>query len=164
MNEKKELKGLGGWLILVAIGLVFSTVLLPVSFFPLIDILDAENWQSLSEFMPETFNSATRLLIFAEIAVNALLFFACLYLLYLFFKKHYLFPRYYIVIQVAALISILIDSCVLYLINPNEPVFDSDTVKSLMRGLFSAAIWIPYMLKSERVKNTFIEHRPFNKT
>jgi hypothetical protein len=36
-------------------------------------------------------------------------------------------------------------------------MFDPETAKEFFRSLISMAIWVPYMLVSQRVKNTFIE-------
>ncbi|TCM68075.1 uncharacterized protein DUF2569 [Acinetobacter calcoaceticus] len=163
MNEKKELRGLGGWLILVAIGLVLSASAVLVSIYPFFEMLSAEKWEILAAFEPETFNSELRSIIFAEIGFNILLFFAFLYVIYLFFSKHYLFPKFFIAIQVVVIFYILVDSYVVSLIPPMEPMLDYDTIKSLVRALIYAAFWITYMLKSERVKQTFVEHRPVNK-
>lgn len=160
MRENTELKGLGGWLILVGIGLILSVVIIPVGLYPLFEILDPELWSSLAEFQPETFNPTMRLVVYAELLANALLFMACLYLIFLFFKKHYLFPRCFIAIQVTVVVMILVDSYVISLFNPDMPALDLDTLKSFSRSSIMAAIWISYMLKSERVKLTFVEKRP----
>ena len=36
-------------------------------------------------------------------------------------------------------------------------MFDPDTTKEFVRTLIGALIWIPYMLMSQRVKETFIK-------
>jgi hypothetical protein len=35
-------------------------------------------------------------------------------------------------------------------------VFDKETTRGILRSIFSAAVWIPYMMRSERVANTFV--------
>ena len=55
------------------------------------------------------------------------------------------------------ILYIPVDAFIASTIMPNEKVVDGEMVKSFFQTLISGAIWIPYMMKSERVKNTFIE-------
>lgn len=157
-TENKELKGLGGWLILVAIGLVANAAILAVATFPLLNILSSDMWAFLIEYQPEVFNRRMWWGLWGLIAANAVLLSAFLYLIYLFFKKHYLFPRSFIIIQVIAFIILLPYSYVASFLDPSDPspVFDA----GLFRSALMTMIWIAYMLKSKRVQLTFVEHRP----
>jgi hypothetical protein len=38
----------------------------------------------------------------------------------------------------------------------NEPVFDSNTLRQFASSIIVVCIWVPYMLLSRRVRNTFI--------
>jgi hypothetical protein len=55
------------------------------------------------------------------------------------------------------ILYIPVDAFLVSTIVPNSKVFDGEMVKAFFQTLISGAIWIPYMMKSERVKNTFIE-------
>ena len=97
------------------------------------------------------------LLFYSEIIVNSFLVILCIYLIYLFFTKNKRFPKYYIFITLFVILTIPVDAYLASIVLPNEKMLDMDTIKSFFQSLFSGAIWIPYMLKSERVRNTFVE-------
>ncbi|MEH6348112.1 MAG: DUF2569 domain-containing protein, partial [Bermanella sp.] len=102
-------------------------------------------------------------LLIGEIVFNSLMVLVSVYLIYLFFTKHYWFPKVYIIIISIALVFIPLDAWLLKIVMPNEPMFGPDTIKELARTLVGAVIWVPYMLLSKRVKATFIEKRPSEK-
>ena len=98
--------------------------------------------------------------IVAEIFFNAAIILVSIYLIYLFFTKHYLFPKLYILVLAGSAIFIFIDAWVGTFFFPDEPMMDEDIAREFGRVLIGAFIWIPYMLVSKRVKLTFVEHRP----
>lgn len=99
-----------------------------------------------------------------EVAFNAILIAASIYLIYLFFSKHYFFPKLYIGIIVASLIFIPLDAWIVTQVFPGEPMFDPETTKEFMRSLIACVIWVPYMLISKRVRTTFVEKIPTEQT
>lgn len=157
LNDNKELKGLGGWLIVVGFGLFFSAGMLIYMLWPFSQLLSSDMWAFLTEYQPEVYNDQMKLMLWATLAANGLLLAAYLYLIYLFFKKHYLFPTAYIAIQIAAFIIMVPYTYVFLLLDPTEPIkiFDASFFRSATYTVF----WITYMLKSVRVKNTFVEGR-----
>ncbi len=76
---------------------------------------------------------------------------------YKFFNKSRDFPKWYIGIAVFSLVFIVADAFAIKLVLPNEPVFDPDIIKELMRSVIMVVVWVPYMLVSKRVKATFIK-------
>jgi hypothetical protein len=157
-SSSSQLKGLGGWLILVGFGLVFGLLRLIVdvsaTFKPYIgtDLLDKLTNSNSASYIPN-FN----LLFYAESAISIFLVLMCLYLIILFFTKNKKFPKYYIFITLFIILSIPLDTYIASVIISKADVWSGETIKSIFQALFSGAIWIPYMLKSKRVRNTFIE-------
>jgi hypothetical protein len=149
--------GLGGWLIIVAIGLIVSPVrtgfMLSGIYLPIL-----RNGQ-MAVFInsgSEYYNPGLFLLLMAESLFNIITIAGSLLLLYLFFSKKKNFPHWYIGLMIFSLLGIFVDTVLSGFIFPNEPVFDPDTTRELVKALVGAVIWIPYMLMSVRVKNTFI--------
>lgn len=161
MDNDKELKGLGGWLILVAIGLILAPVRLLVTYIPMYtQIFSDGTWERLTTVGSDMYLPLWGAFLMGELLYNSLIVLASLYLIYLFFSKHYLFPRFYIALMIVSLVFIPIDAWLLTQVLPNEKMFDPETTKEFVRLLIAALIWIPYMLVSKRVKATFVEHRP----
>ncbi|MHC2068888.1 DUF2569 domain-containing protein [Bremerella sp. T1] len=155
-TERKDLDGLGGWLILVGIGVVLSPIRLAILMlmtYP--GIFLSDTWASLTTPGSEFYSPYWAPILIGEIVVNGLQFVACLYLMYLYFGKKKAFPAVYIGLTLFVLAFIVVDANVVKLVLPDEPIFDEDTIKELTRSAVSALIWIPYMLVSERVKATF---------
>src|SRR5690606_33588120 len=99
-------------------------------------------------------------LLIGEALYNSLMVIASVYLIYLFFTRHYLFPKVYIAIVAVSLVFIPLDAWLGSFVIVDEPMFDPVTTKEFVRTLIGAVIWVPYMLVSERVKATFVENMP----
>lgn len=155
--EDKKLEGIGGWLILVAIGVVVTPIRLVsmmMTNYP--EIFSTGAWEILTTPGSDAYNSLWGAIIIGEISINIGLLLAWLYMVYLFFSKKLIFPKWYIGIAVFSLVFIIVDAFALKLVLPNEPIFDPDTIKELSRSLIMVVVWVPYMILSKRVKTTFI--------
>ncbi len=163
MSDTSELKGLGGWLIIIGIGVCMSPIGIIVELGPMYYSILAEGViPALSNPLSEFYNPLLVLLIFGELVINSLMAVVSVYLIYLFFSKHYQFPKVYIAVTIISVIIFPLDAWLGSLVFPNQPLFDDETLKYFFRSLVAAMIWIPYMLVSERVKATFVEKRPEN--
>lgn len=161
MTDNNELKGLGGWLILVGIGVVLSPIRLLSTLVPTFKpVFEDGTWEALTTEGSDAYAPYFGSLLVGEMVFNTIMVAASIYLIYLFFSKHYLFPKLYIGIVAASLIFIPLDAWVVTLVFPGEPMFDPDTTKEFMRSLIVGVIWVPYMLLSKRVKVTFVENLP----
>jgi hypothetical protein len=82
---------------------------------------------------------------------------ALIYLIYLFITKSKNFPKLFIAIGVVSVIGLIVDSYLVTLVIASAELFDAETAKELAKTIVGYGVWIPYMLKSERVKNTFVK-------
>lgn len=161
MSDTNDLKGLKGWLILVGIGVVVSPFRLAYDFLPMYySIFTDGTYEILTTAGGEAYHPLWGPLLIGELLYNSLIVLAPAYLIFLYFIKHYLFPKIYIFILTISLVFIPLDSWPGSFVLPDEDMFDSDTIKNLVRAIVGAAFWVPYMLLSERVKATFVEYIP----
>ena len=158
MVEEKNLEGLGGWLLLVGLGLIITPLKIIVTLFPIYKEMFTNGLlQALTTPGTEAYNPILATLVIGERTINGGLVLAWIFIAFLFFSKKKLFPKWYISILLFNLVFILIDALAVKLVLPKEPVFDFETTQEFVRSLIVALIWVPYMLMSKRVKATFVK-------
>ena len=157
--ESNEPKGLGGWLILPMLGLIIAPVRLIIQIVK--DLLPA--------FAPETWNALTTpdspvyhhlwapVIILETVSSIGLLLFS-VWLLVLFFKKSIRLPKLFITWLILAFVIQILDQI---LANQIPAVGAQNTspeaIKDLFRAFIAMLIWVPYFIRSKRVKNTFTQ-------
>ena len=156
MTDNSPLKGLGGWLIIVAIRLIFgliSSLLLVFS-----SAIVFMGWSQLtnpdSNFYIENLNWIYPI----EIGINLIIIFFSIYLLYLFFTKNYKFPSLMICFEFVIVLFQILD----LFINDQFTIFKLEIrdIFITTNSIIWSTIWVLYMLNSVRVKNTFVNgHR-----
>jgi hypothetical protein len=143
-----DLNGIGGWLILPAIGLAIS---------PFISLYGiATDIQLLTGNHPSLFAnhpSLTGLLIF-EVIINAAFFAALICLNILFYTKKRILPKGMIAFYAAQCVLMLADHLAAVSVFPSVDL--SSGLMTVIRSFIVAAIWIPYFLNSIRVESTFV--------
>lgn len=164
MENSKEIEGLGGWLILVGIGVVITPLRLIhfvyTTYWP---IFDQGIWSVLTDPSSESYHPLWGPLLLGEVVTNMALIIASFYLIFLFFTKRALFPKLYIGIVIVTLAFIPLDAWLAAFVLPNEPMFDPETIKEFVRTLIVALVWIPYMMVSKRVRVTFVNPNRIDK-
>ncbi|MGB6722155.1 MAG: DUF2569 domain-containing protein, partial [Terracidiphilus sp.] len=141
----KDLEGIGGWLILVAFGLGIAPFTSIRGISVDLRILYGASYQ--------TWLSAHRgiaALILFEAATNSIFLLGLLGLNLLFYRKKKAFSGWMITYLATHLALILFDHLVALRFSSNP---EASPLASVSIG---AAIWIPYFLRSERVKTTFV--------
>jgi hypothetical protein len=147
-----EPRGIGGWLLLVAFGQVVG----PLSGLVILgrSYLDPEILKAFEQYPLASYGELVLYLVLLVLVISTAV---------LFFRKSRYFPRFYICELVAAglipalstlwisvILSVQLGVPVLELLEP-EP----QELAQLGVAIVVALIWIPYTLKSRRVKNTF---------
>lgn len=157
-DDPNHLKGLGGWLIIVAIGITLSPFVVAIQLYQIYQpLFENGSFVMLTDPVYTSYIPNVETLIYTEILINGLLILASLYLIYLFYTKHHFFPKLYIILAVFYPLFLFADSWAVNFVMPNEAIFDKETISQIARATLSAIIWTSYLLMSERVKNTFIK-------
>ncbi len=151
-------KGIGGWLILVVIGLVISPIRISqfmlTTYWP---IFRDGTWSVLTTPGTEAYHALWAPLIFFEIIGNLGSIALALVTLWFLVRKSRRTPNLAIGWLIWATAFVVIDFFAADLIPAVAAQSDPDSVKELVRSIVGAAIWVPYFLVSKRVKATFIE-------
>lgn len=149
--------GLGGWLILPAIGLVLTPFRMGFQFFTdLRPVFDADVWRQLNDASRAGHQPMLPTVIIAEMVANVAVFAFTLVLIWFFFRKSRRAPRLFIIWLILLAVVQVVDTA---LISSLGLRVDGESMRDVVRSLVAAAIWIPYFLVSKRVKNTFVEPR-----
>jgi len=161
INEaSKKYNQIGGWLVLIAIGLVLTPFRV---FYEL--IINAEEFYGIHTWNyifqeHRSFNEFfLSLLIVFELIYNSIFIVFTIFLIILFFKRRSIVPRMMIIFYASTFLIITLDTFVAFGLNA-ELYSEAEKVqafKDISRSFFSAVIWIPYFLISKRVKATFTE-------
>ena len=138
-----KLVGIGGWLILPAIGLVLGSIIGVVALiaaFALFPDVSRAGYAGIYTF---------------ELVVQVWLLGYLLYVATLFFRKKKNAPSAiikYLFVSLGALVVLFVIE-----IGSGAEEFAMETGKQLFRNVIAAAIWIPYFRESKRVKATFVK-------
>ena len=157
-TPEQKLEGIGGWLILVLIGLVVSPIRIGMhayqNFAP---IFSDGTWEALTSPSSEAYHKLWAPLISFEIAGNIAIILLGLVTLYFFVTKSRHTPRVAIAWLLTGVVFVIGDFFLADLIPliAAQPT-GADTIKEVARSLIGAAIWVPYFLVSKRVKATFV--------
>ena len=143
--EQRNLKGIAGWLILVAINLALAPLGLLFAFGTDVLLLKSGQIQVLLAAHP----GVASLLTFDAIC-DVVLVAALLVLNVLFYGKKKIFPRWFIIFLAASFILAFAIHQAMLNYMPSYPSL------AAFGSFVSACCWIAYFLASERVKQTFV--------
>lgn len=142
----------GGWLILPAIGIFLSPISLLARFLNS-GVKDLSFWEVLSNSGSASYNPSLGLLYLVESVILLLSMGYYILLIVLLIRRRTSFPNLIIIALAINVIYLAIETSWLYAL---DVAISKESISSLA-PIFSAAIWIPYFIYSERVKGTFTE-------
>lgn len=145
-------QGLGGWLVLLGIGVSVAPLKLLVDFAGMLPSFRTSTWASLTTPGGSGYHGMWAPVLLFEFAANlALIVFACL-LVILFFRRKRVFPAALVVFLGASVLVSGLDGVLASTLPVGEEGIDAD----LLRPLASALIWGTYVVRSARVHATFV--------
>ncbi|MBD2843583.1 DUF2569 domain-containing protein [Paenibacillus sp. IB182496] len=157
METQYGVSGLGGWLVLVQIGLYGSLVLAAIQFFfYLLPSFESETWDLLTSKDSEIYHVLWGPMLAFETVYHVVLIGFCTYILFQFYARKSSVPKLMILFYTLSLVACGLDYLFIQLIPIAKELDDGSTLRDGIRSLLTCAIWVPYFLKSERVENTFI--------
>ena len=153
-----ELSGLGGWLILVGIGIIIRPLVLIYKFIKVYpSMFDGRVWDAMSDPTGVLYKPALTPVVIAEVFSNVALIIMNLLMVFLFFKRRRTYPMTFIVFLAATLIVLIGDHMlVVGVLHSSTASSSAQAVRLILQAAVAAAIWIPYMIVSRRVKATFV--------
>jgi transglutaminase-like putative cysteine protease len=143
---------IGGWLVLIAIGLIVGTLRLVYELMTT-DVMLGVNWMSFlaaKQYGPFAFG-------FVEHLYYSLKVFGLILITVLFFKRRSSFPRLMTIHLALQVIIVGIRTFLNRSLSDDPGLTSFDT---LVQVSIAAAIWIPYLNISQRVKDTFVIRAP----
>lgn len=155
-NLRLGVSGLGGWLILIQIGLYLTLIGLIIiirdSFYNYSD----EIWQLLSTEGTIYYHPLWRPIFIFESIYNILFFIFTITILVQFYRKKSIVPRLMIIFYSLSLLIGIFDYIMMQQIPLARELEAASSIRDLIKSTVTCLIWIPYFLKSERVMNTFV--------
>ena len=155
-KSDEELTGLGGWLVLLGLGLVGS---LTKNAYELlgtyVPLFLSGRWAAMTAPEGETYNpDLAAFAVFEAGALTALLALNA-YTLFQFFTRKRAFAKTLILLLVVSLAFSIADIVAFAALLPGRVVFDDATAATLVGGVVSLLVWGVYVRRSRRVKLTF---------
>ena len=150
------MEGIGGWLVIVALGLIASPFILGVSIIQIASVYMVDNWEALTSSQSSSYHPLWAPYLIFSLLGNFTLFVFSILLLVLFFQRRRVVPKMYIIFMVTALIIGAIDLAGTKVLPDVEESARRDAAKQVSRSVIALAIWGSYFLVSRRVKATFV--------
>lgn len=162
---EKNYVGIKGWLIIVIIFLIGNPIGSVYHIFSgLIPFFQEGNWKDITTKGNELYHPFFGTVIVMELAMYIFITVITLFLLYQMLKRKAIFPKVFISFLLMDLIIGVLYASGYLIAAANTPAFHDirenlyiEIGAAITSHIIFASIWIPYFLKSKRVKATFIE-------
>lgn len=132
--------------------------MLKVIFKGLLPVLTPEMAKQLTDAASLYYNPGLYYLFCFELGYNTLMVFAFVYLIVIFFRKQKEFPKAFIIIFLINLFVIGIETVAPQLMTHTVNAYNAEiNYRGIIKQVIVCAVWIPYMIMSKRVKETFVK-------
>lgn len=147
--------GLRGWLALATLGVTVTPFVMMFGLYNISSALTPVTWAALTTYGTDTYHPLwAPALLFEVIGILGLMVFWGLVCV-LFYQRRTSAPYWYIRMLIASVFYTAIDSGLMVLLP--AVTLETKDIAGLVRQALTAAIWIAYFMKSERVRATFVK-------
>jgi hypothetical protein len=153
-SEAPDLRGLRGWLIFLGVEFCLAPFSLLNAIGEKAEAFKEQTWNALTVPGSEAYHPLWAPLVIGELVVYLLFLAASLLCLWLFFSRRALFPRVAIAWMLAGVIATVLYLLVVQAIPSVE--FNVSAILDVVAAAIVASIWIPYLIRSRRVRATFV--------
>ena len=153
--RRGEPVGLGGWLILAGFGITISPIRILIGVSKGLPSYSASTWAALTTPGMSRYHPLWAPVLMFELFGNiALVVFTGL-TAWLFYTKKRQFPQTFVWVGGGSIVFSVVDMLLMSFLPVTDP--GASEWSSLVGRSVAAAIWIAYMLRSQRVRNTFVK-------
>ncbi len=150
-----QLRGLGGWLILLGVQTTLQPLILTGTFLHNFgEYIDLHHWNEAVEAVRKMYDIDMGILLVAEAWAGVLQIVLSGALAVAFFRKKQVFPMFCMSFFAFNLFALIADSAVTELLMGEG--WDDEAIVAVLRVAFWGTIWSAYLLRSRRVKLTFV--------
>lgn len=148
-------RGLGGWLVLVGIGVTVSPFIILATLAKSLSTYAASSWAQLTTPGASSYHPAWAPVLILELITNIGLIVFAVALAWTFYRRKSVFPALFVILTCTSVLVRWLDALVASSIaEPNGLEAAGWGVGP--RNLLVALIWVAYMFRSQRVRNTFV--------
>ena len=156
VSADDQLAGIGGWLVLLAIGVTLRPLFLARSVWPAIQLMS--NWPGwVTRTDPESFSYVPGYgwVVMAEICFGGLFCAWAVVLVLQFYQRKASFPIAFAASMIGLAVWNIGDACLVQTLKLHNPAELAPAFAGLVPMILSVLVWVPYVFLSRRVKLTF---------
>ncbi len=155
MPKNEDVKGIGGWLLVLAFGLIVLPIQPVIEIYHFIEkVITDGYWEALTAS-----ESNEMLFRICEVAGKSILVLYNVALLFMLFRKSTRFPFALKLFLIANIVFTIVAILLAHSVPTLYAEKSSQLQLHVIRSIVDAAIWILYFRFSKRVKNTFVESK-----
>ncbi len=158
-QKVEQYNKIGGWLYLVGFGLFVTPFILAYGIFDTLSLFSDGSLSELDDLVPGLASA-----IWFEVIMDTALFFAVIYLIFLFRERRNEFPKHFVWYMAISIAYLVIDYAIVASFttasSEMRDVLDAtleEQISSMTGAIVGSIIWIAYMKKSKRVAGTFVK-------
>ena len=154
--EHTPYKGIGGWLIIIGLQIFIVILIIIAALYADLEIIHSLNqWTLLTDPTSTDFHPLRTLLIVIEAIINVFFLVLFCFLFTLFFKHKRLFIHFYIIATLGFIVTVPTFNILTTFTLNNY--FTQEELTSGIAAFLKSTVWVWYILKSERVRATFVK-------